>query len=436
MMSKIRIGGAIAAGIVMVVIAGLYSPAFFASAWSQLNIPGYPGPDSAAVTATPLSDAKASEGYPGPGAEPGKTPPPLSETVGEAMLQDAKMYSATYGTDLEESIRRLMAQSEIGTLNQKLLQNESASFGGLCIEHEPSYRVVVQFVRDSKVDFAQFQISDSLKPVIELALVEVSLQELEIRRESAAKRLASLGVPASSTIDVKSNQVNLYVIDANRVQSLIDAKALALPERVVVIQVPALPQDATDIGGGRHLTTCTAGFSVVGYSPNAGTRVKGVTTAGHCPDGQSFAGVVLPWVDGTTGGVRDIAWHRADENFTVVNSFSIGASNRYVQYMRLRAAQSVGDYVCRYGKTTGFGCGTIVTTGFDGLNIQVRDTTVDHGDSGGPWFTGNTILGTTIAFWEVSAGRYDSIYGPVDHIMYQLNVDILFNWVGLPMLSK
>lgn len=267
-------------------------------------------------------------------------------------------------------------------------------------------------------------------------MVEVSLQELEIRRENAAKRLAALGITAGSAVDVKTNRVNLYVVDANKVQSLLDAKALALPDRVEVIQVPALPQEVTDIGGGRHLTTCTAGFSVVGYSPNAGKRVKGVSTAGHCPPDQSFAGVILPWVDGIDANGYDVAWHRADENFTVVNSFSIGPSTRYVQYMRLQAAQSVGDYVCRYGKTTGFGCGTIVATDWVGTKIQVRDTTVDFGDSGGPWFTGNTILGTTYAYWPAGPGRFDSLYDPVDHLMDALHVDILFNWVSLPMLAK
>lgn len=443
MKSKIRIGGAIAAGIVVVVIAGLYSPSYFVSAWSQLSIPGYPGPDSAMVTATPLSDAKANDGgYPGPGKDPipatpipGK-PPRLSETVGEAVLRDAKSYSSMYGTDLEESVRRIVLQSEIGELNQRLAENEPEDYGGLFVEHTPMYRVVVQFTQESHVSLEKYAISDSLKNDLVIARVEVSFQELERRRESAAKLLASIGLQANSGIDVRQNQVLLYVTDLSNAESMIAAKAVTLPGHVELVEVAAPPKEVTNIGGGLALNACTSGFSVVGYSPDVGRYVRGITTAGHCSDSQAFAGVNLPFVSGTPSGVRDIQWHRAEQAFNVTPTFWDGFSTRYVRGMRLRAAQFVGDVVCRYGVTTGYGCGTIVINNYDGLNIQVQGGSLDHGDSGGPWFIGNTALGTSISIIDLGGGRIDSIYGPVDHIAVALDAALLFNWVNLPMLAK
>jgi len=66
---------------------------------------------------------------------------------------------------------------------------------------------------------------------------------------------------------------------------------------------------------------------------------------------------------------------------------------------------NLGDPVCKYGRTTGYTCGTIETKQFDpdgsGTLFNATFIYVDGGsvnlsegeDSGGPWFYGTTAYG-------------------------------------------
>lgn len=126
--------------------------------------------------------------------------------------------------------------------------------------------------------------------------------------------------------------------------------------------------------------------------------------------------------DDDDGMSPDIQWHRAD-SFTVRNLAWDGSTNRYIYYLEYNANQTVGEWVCKYGKITGYACGTIYQKYYGGFNNLVA-LTVDYGDSGGPWMIGNTAYGTTIAFVQLGGTIY-SIYGPVDHISSILGVTVL-----------
>lgn len=62
-----------------------------------------------------------------------------------------------------------------------------------------------------------------------------------------------------------------------------------------------------------------------------------------------------------------------------------------------------GDYVCKFGKTTGFTCGTVSSTVYDpGTNFNPTFVLVDSpmgidlslgGDSGAPWYSGSIAYG-------------------------------------------
>ncbi|VVB85320.1 Uncharacterised protein [uncultured archaeon] len=88
-----------------------------------------------------------------------------------------------------------------------------------------------------------------------------------------------------------------------------------------------------------------------------------------------------------------------------------------------RSSQSVGNYVCKYGKTTGWGCGYIRSTNLNGNYIWVANTAgqdrlCDHGDSGGPWFLANDAYGTMTAMIVpgTSGTGADGVYMAVDYI--------------------
>jgi hypothetical protein len=86
----------------------------------------------------------------------------------------------------------------------------------------------------------------------------------------------------------------------------------------------------------------------------------------------------------------------------------------------------VGSSVCKYGHTTGYTCGTIDTTSLcnNGSCTYVRVSggsvnLSEGGDSGGPWFFGNTAYGTHCIGMGNDAG-----YMPVDYINQGLGVSV------------
>ena len=99
-----------------------------------------------------------------------------------------------------------------------------------------------------------------------------------------------------------------------------------------------------------------------------------------------------------------------------------------------RSNQSVGQYVCKYGKTTGYTCGYIESRFFrpnyiDNATptfILVEDTAgysplVEVGDSGAPVFNGSTAFGTISG--KVDTGK--AIYMAVNYIYSGLAVNVI-----------
>ncbi|MYC31724.1 MAG: hypothetical protein F4X64_00915 [Chloroflexi bacterium] len=184
---------------------------------------------------------------------------------------------------------------------------------------------------------------------------------------------------------------------------------MELPATVVVLEVEQFSTLDTDIYGGLALTRCTSGFAVENAS---GT--KGITTAGHCYDTQHYDGYWVPYEDGTFQKSHDVQWHTV-RDYTVKNKIKVGSGTRSITSTKSRSSQAVGNYVCKYGKVTGYTCGNIVDKSFqfedngrfdcdDPGNCQWKATWIrvhndgvnlsEGGDSGGPWFSKYTAYGT------------------------------------------
>jgi hypothetical protein len=122
----------------------------------------------------------------------------------------------------------------------------------------------------------------------------------------------------------------------------------------VVIEDDQTGRPGADIYGGLALSTCTSGFSVRHNSSGS----LGIVTAAHCPNSQSYLGSSLPFQSEAWGGWYDQQWHTAP-GFVVRNWMYDGSGTRSITSRTLWGYQYVGEFVCKYGKTTGYGCGTI-----------------------------------------------------------------------------
>ena len=191
---------------------------------------------------------------------------------------------------------------------------------------------------------------------------------------------------------------------------------------------PAVHLEA-DIHGGLALSTCTSGFSV-----EDGEGTSGITTAGHCGESQAYDGTDLDFEEEKEETNYDIQWHTAP-GFTVTNEIQWWetGSTREITDTVGRSSQSVGDYVCKYGKTSYYTCGYISDTSFWPSGLSATFIRVDNtggyddlssgGDSGGPWFLSGDAYGTHVG--APSSDTNDAIYMAVNYISPGIGVNVM-----------
>ncbi len=357
------------------------------------------------------------------------------------LATDAQAYASDFGTTVEEAMRRLELQNDIGNLDQQLTTNESQTFAGLWIQHEPNFAVIVKFTGDGEDTIRPYLSGGNLEDLVEVGTAANTLASLENAQAVATEKVKSVNMRFNSRINVPENEVEILTLDKAILESKLSGADTTLPGDVKIIEVSRLAKPATDIYGGLALNGCTSGFAV---EDTSGT--KGITTADHCPDSQSYNGTALDEEDDSYGGSADVRWSTAP-GLTVRNKIKTGSSSsRSITGTVQRDNQPIAAYVCKYGKITHHGCGQIASKTYqpdesdmpcpgcdwNATFIEVRASTgqrlSDQGDSGGPFYAGGNAWGTIVMDVEWWQGgnwiRSDAIYMAVDYIGL-MDVDVL-----------
>ena len=324
-----------------------------------------------------------------------------TETENDGALgRDAQSYAADYAVSADEALHRLTLQIEAGTLGAALTAGEPTTFGGLWIQHTPQFKVKAAFTESGAETLEGYAMSDDLTASIEAVSVDTSLADLIITQDTAKTTVARTSVAAEFGVNVAANVVDVYTLDAAALSDALVQKGEELPLKTITKEITALSSAAhgSEIHGGEDLTSCTTGFAV---KDEDGTQ--GITTAGHCSDSQSRGSTSLTYKNQWWGGSYDLQWHTSPSSIDVRNLAYDGTNHRYINSGRSWDNQSAGDYVCKYGKTTHEGCGTIETKyyviephmGNKWVLVGNGNTSdlSEGGDSGGPWFSGNVAVG-------------------------------------------
>lgn len=118
-------------------------------------------------------------------------------------------------------------------------------FGGLWIQHEPDYKVVVAFTRDGEETVRPYIENTPLEDLVEVREVEATIGELGRARDRASAILQELGVQAASGIDIRNNVVQFYLPEAEKkkLDAGLREAGLELPDRVELVIQP-LPAPA------------------------------------------------------------------------------------------------------------------------------------------------------------------------------------------------
>ncbi len=248
-------------------------------------------------------------------------------------------------------------------------------------------------------------------------------------QKTVIRIINSVGRGAVVLIREQENSVEILTENPDALIAKIEDAGLPLPDGVTVgrLDVPFRKETSfygghrVRVSGGRH---CTSGFSVV---DNWGNR--GITTAGHCEPPVYWSeyeyphpsDIYLPTVAREEYGPRDIQWMTTDHAGVAINRIQDGMGGRYIWNVKYRPYMYIGEVVCKYGIKTGYSCGVITSKDValqhpndTPTYIETTNSSVT-GDSGGPYFFGNTAYGTHVGSYERN-GEHRTVFMASDYI--------------------
>ena len=374
-------------------------------------------------------------------AQSSEVPGQMSEvpesTVEEAFRIQAEMYAESVGVSVEEAMRRLELQHEVGLLRAELMTHEQDVMSEVRIMHEPDFHVIVYVVSGGESQVSSYFASGPLSEITTIEIVPYTHDQLRKDLDTAESLIDPLGILYAASISEKD--VSIYVVNVDDLQQELNSQGTPLPESVQLVEMQEEPQNAgTVIGGFGTSDGCTSGFA--GWFSSSSTG-KGVLGSGHCggvggTDIQfdHIPGANFTWQNDFVGGSSDFGFNRHNASHTLRSMINIGTTWIPITGLYWRVSMTQGAYVCKFGRTTQHNCGFIHSNSYRPMNepglqggtitysatfIWVKNkavpentngpeltgtTLVISGDSGGPWHGGlsatqNSAFGITKGWW-------------------------------------
>lgn len=316
---------------------------------------------------------------------------------------DVLMYAAEVGVSKAEAARRLDLQEEAGRLSALYEGSGADWFGGLWIEHQPDFGIVIATTDTSKPEIATALATSPLRNSSSVVLVGRNLAALSADAELVGGELPGY------IVDVHAQSNAVRIEGPSRAESDAGTRRARITSRVEFKQSNRKMVKSAFIYAGQTLNSagspaCTSGFSVLKGS------TRRITTAAHCPDALTRNGIALGTISSMFTGSHDeqlmSTGTLTPTNRTADNSRDTTSPNyRTITSKRTRANQALNSYFCRhgYGTVPQYACGYLISkTHVGGMpspaatSMRLAASGIDlasPGDSGGPVFTGGTALG-------------------------------------------
>lgn len=292
----------------------------------------------------------------------------------EVAVGDNLTYTVFTDAGVEIGFKNSAPESAIqaleSSLNVKIQVNEGLGYSAdeMVSAGEEIHYLVIDAVGNSQI-----------ATDIDVLSGEITVSSAEGVAESSAFEPAEEAVPPEDIIKViKSHQEISDIINS-------------LPDEVTISVGQVTEEGGTEVArGGGHLTSCTAAWSV----SKSGYSKGGLMTAAHCPDTQKYQGRgILNYRGQMAKAKGDAQWHSSTEVTTNTFYYTAGATRKVTSVK----SPVLGQQLCVYGKTTRNTCDKVYklnqcSGGYCGMVATHRHHT-KSGDSGGPWFWGNTAYG-------------------------------------------
>ncbi len=153
-------------------------------------------------------------------------------------LFDKAVYAQEEGVSLDEAVRRFELMDEARPLQAVITENESDTYAGNWIQHQPEFRFVFAFTENGEETIKKYVTEDSpLAGLIELRTFDVSYKELQKAQADTMQLLKELALFFDSSINIKENQVEVYVTNSELFNDILRAAGKNLPAHVVAIVI-------------------------------------------------------------------------------------------------------------------------------------------------------------------------------------------------------
>jgi hypothetical protein len=345
--------------------------------------------------------------------------------------EDAQMLSESMGISVAEAQQRFAGQDEFSLAVATIEESAPAQYSAGVWGPTPEYRGTVFFDGDPSPDV--MAVLEALPfPVLVDTEAEVTADELESELEDAFEHLADDdGISqvsgwvnhAEGTIELEYSAAESQT--GTDLPSSVSERITRVRTKSNAVGIPVSIRRAADAGasaeivrGGMTMGGCTSGFTVFRNS------TRGVLTAGHCNNTSTYvsgSSTATRIVSEHRGMYGDFQWHSTPD--TTSNYIRVNSSGATRAILRQRVA-AVGTSVCNYGRTrTSSSCTTVSSTSVCATDgdfrlcrmVRTNGSFTNPGDSGGPWYSGNTAYG--IHFGKVSGKSTYSRIGNAEAIL-------------------
>lgn len=245
-----------------------------------------------------------------------------------------------------------------------------------------------------------------------------------IRRHNLERLVISTSAPSSTlSVTVPTTDSSGKSISRRDLERDIEASVPGWEVDVALVEDSSLlGKGEHTYGGGEALDDgnreCTTGFTV-----DLDSGDTGVVVAAHCSgingyDDPFDSPYSMPWVDEHVGSYGDIELHTST-HLEPAEFYDSSSNRRDVYDVAATYDFGIGDWVCVYGRTSGYDCEQIYDVSVSyypdsrrAYNmIAVESHITSGGDSGGPWFLGNTAYGVHSGVAKVD-GVNRSVFTP------------------------
>jgi hypothetical protein len=258
-----------------------------------------------------------------------------------ALVRDAASYAEAEGIPLEDAVRRLEFQETIGEIQPALMADLSDSYGGLWIEHQPEYRIVIALTEGDRSTIASYIEGKAWVEFVEVREVQYSMEELQQAHAVASSAAHAVNVSITSLVDIVNNRVEVIVGNPDLLMADLEAASITLPESVIIVPVDPV-KDLPDTNQGVVLEATTSDGRTI-YLPN------------QPPTAESMAALMEGTLLETNGCLR-VTSEGHDEGFLILWPFGtdIRAGDGKIELIN-----SEGKVVARVGDLLRIGGGAM-----------------------------------------------------------------------------